>query len=66
MGFYVAICIALGTLGGIELDKALDSGKLFTVLGLLLGLVLALWGGWLQLKEVLTAIERRRLGGKKD
>jgi Putative F0F1-ATPase subunit Ca2+/Mg2+ transporter len=66
MGWYVAICILLGVFGGMELDKLLDTGKLFTVVGLFVGLFSGLWGGWLQLREVLDAIDRRRTGGKQD
>jgi len=66
MGWYVAICIILGVFGGIELDKLLDTGKLFTVAGLFVGLFFGLWGGWLQLREVLNAINRRGTGGKQD
>ena len=66
MGFYLAICIVLGTVGGMQLDKALDSGKAFTVAGLLLGLFFGLWGSWIQLRQVLDAINQRRAGGKQD
>jgi len=66
IGFYIAICIVLGTLGGRELDRALDTGRLLTLLGLALGLVLALWGGFHQLMEVLADIERRRTEGKQQ
>jgi len=66
MGFYVALCIVLGVVGGMQLDKALDSGKAFTVVGLLVGLFFGLWGGWLQLKQVLDAVNRRSAGGKQD
>jgi hypothetical protein len=66
IGFYIAICIAAGTIGGRELDRALDTGKVFTLLGLALGLVLALYGGLRQLMEVLAAINRRRTGGGTD
>jgi ATP synthase protein I len=59
IGFYVAICIVLGTLGGRELDKALDTGVLFTLVGLALGLALALYGGLRLLLDVLAAINRR-------
>jgi hypothetical protein len=65
IGFYVGICIALGTVGGRELDRALDAGKLFTLLGLALGLIMALWGGVRQLMEVLREIDRRRTGRKR-
>jgi ATP synthase protein I len=64
IGFYLAICIVLGTLGGRELDRALDTGRLFTVLGLSLGLFLGIWGGVRQLMEVLAEINRRRMEGK--
>jgi F0F1-type ATP synthase assembly protein I len=66
MGFYIATCIVLGVLGGMQLDGMMNTGKLFTVVGLLLGLSCGLWGGWIQLREVLDAINRRGTGGKQD
>ncbi len=63
IGWFIAICLILGVVGGIQLDKAVDTGKLFTVIGLFVGLFFGLWGGWLQLSEVLDAINRRS-GGK--
>lgn len=65
IGFYIGICIALGTLGGRELDKLLDTGKLMTVSGLVLGVFLALYGGLTQLLEVVKLINRRHAGGKR-
>jgi hypothetical protein len=62
IGFYVAVCIVLGTLGGRELDRLLDTGRVFTVVGLGVGLALALYGGVRQLLEVLNAINRSRTG----
>jgi len=64
IGWYIAICIVLGVVGGIQLDNLVDTGKLFTVIGLFVGLFFGLWGGWLQLREVLDAINRRQTGGK--
>ena len=64
IGFYIGLCIALGTVGGRELDKMLDTGKLMTVSGLLLGVFLALYGGMTQLLEVMNEVNRRR-GGKR-
>jgi len=64
IGFYVGICIAVCTIGGSYLDRALDTGKLLTLLGLALGLIMAIWGGLHQLFEVLNEINRRRLGRK--
>jgi hypothetical protein len=62
IGFYVALCIVIGVLGGRELDKALDTGSVFTVIGLMVGLALALYGAVRQLMEVLNAINNRRTG----
>jgi hypothetical protein len=64
IGFYIGITIALFTFGGVQLDKWLDTGKLFTVAGLAIGLALALYGAFQQLMEVLDAIDQRRKAGK--
>ena len=66
IGFYIALTIALCLLGGAQVDRWLDTGKLFTVIGLGLGITMALYGAYRQLMEVLEAIERRRTAGKKD
>jgi F0F1-type ATP synthase assembly protein I len=66
IGFYIAVAITFGLLGGAQVDKWMDTGKLFTVIGLGLGIALALYGAYRQLMEVLEAIERRRTAGKKD
>jgi hypothetical protein len=63
LGSYVATCIAGGTVGGFFLDKALDSGRIFTLVGLGLGLVAAFWGGYRMLMDTIADInrwERRR------
>jgi Putative F0F1-ATPase subunit Ca2+/Mg2+ transporter len=62
IGWFIAICIILGVVGGIQLDKVTDTGKLFTVIGIFVGLFFGLWGGWIQLRDVLNAINRRRTG----
>jgi putative F0F1-ATPase subunit (Ca2+/Mg2+ transporter) len=64
IGFYIAVTIVIFTIGGVQLDKLLDTGKLFTVAGLAIGLTLALYGAFQQLMEVLADIERRRKAGK--
>ena len=66
IGFYIALTISLCLLGGAQVDRWLDTGKLFTVIGLGLGIATALYGAYRQLMEVLEAIERRRTAGKKD
>ena len=56
VGWYVAFCIAAGTLGGVWLDARFDVSPAFTLTGLFLGLVLAFWGGYRMLMEVISAI----------
>jgi hypothetical protein len=53
LGFYIAFCIVGGVIGGVEIDRWLDTGRLFAVLGLFLGLALALTGSFLLLMDVL-------------
>jgi ATP synthase protein I len=44
VGFYISACIVGGVLGGLWLDRKLDSEPVFVLLGLVLGLVAAFWG----------------------
>jgi len=66
IGFYVGFCIVGMTIGGRELDKLLDTGKVLTLVGLTLGLVMAIWGGIRQLFEVLAEIRARQTGRTKS
>ena len=44
LGWYVALCIVLGVYGGLWLDGRLDARPLFTLIGVVLGSVLAFYG----------------------
>jgi hypothetical protein len=66
IGFYIAFCIILFTVIGKVLDGQFDTGKLFTLVGIALGLVSALYGGVRQLLEVLADMNRRKAGGKRS
>jgi F0F1-type ATP synthase assembly protein I len=44
MGWYVAIAIILGVLGGLWLDTKLGTKPLFTVIGLIIGILAAIYG----------------------
>ena len=44
LGWYVAICIVAGAVGGIWLDRLSGLTPLFTLLGVLLGTVAAFYG----------------------
>lgn len=43
-GWYVAVSILLGTWVGVWLDRKLDTVPWLTLIGLFVGLVVALWG----------------------
>ena len=44
LGWYVALCIVFGVVGGLALDGLLETKPLFMLLGILLGSVVAFWG----------------------
>jgi len=58
LGSYLATCIAGGTIGGFFLDKALDTGRMFTLAGLALGLAAAFYGGYRMLMDTIADINR--------
>jgi F0F1-type ATP synthase assembly protein I len=64
IGWYFAICIVLGVGVGVLLDKHFDSRPVLTLIGLTLGLVSAFYGGYLELKEVLSDVATRGKDGR--
>ncbi len=62
LGFYLALCIVGGVFGGVQLDGLLDTGRLFAVLGLFLGLALGLGGSFILLLEVLKTNKDKKEG----
>jgi len=44
MGWFVALCIVIGVAGGVGLDKLAGTIPIFTLLGTVLGSVVAFWG----------------------
>lgn len=60
VGWYVAACILLGTLGGRWLGHKLDIGSgeaIFTIIGLFLGLILAAFGVYRMLSPFIAEKE---------
>ncbi len=53
LGWYVAVCIVLGVVGGLGLDKLTGTTPLFTLLGTILGSVVAFWGLYKLVRPVL-------------
>ena len=64
LGWYVAACIVLGVLGGLGLDKLIGTSPLFTLLGTVLGTVLAFWGLYKLVQPVLYGAKRGDVTGK--
>jgi len=53
IGWYFALCIVIGIVGGVLLDRQVGKDHIFTLVGLFLGLTLAFFGGYVMLLEVL-------------
>lgn len=53
LGWYLAFCIIGGIVGGVLLDRWLDTRPVFVLIGLFGGLLLAFWGGYFMLMEAL-------------
>ena len=58
LGSYLATCIAGGPIAGYFLDRWLETGRLFTISGLILGLVVGFWGAYRMLTQTLIDMER--------
>jgi len=58
IGWYVAICIGGGAIGGLWLDRKLDLSPLFTLLGLSVGIAVAVVGMYRLLMAVLTSASK--------
>jgi F0F1-type ATP synthase assembly protein I len=53
IGWYFAVCIIAGLVGGVLLDRVAETAPLLTLIGLSLGLLLAFYGGYRMLMDAL-------------
>lgn len=60
IGWYVAVCIIGGVVGGVFLDRAIDTAPIFALVGLAFGLFIAFYGGYRMLMDVLASLSRRK------
>ena len=60
IGWYFAVCIVAGVLGGFYLDKVTGTTPWLTLLGMLLGFVVAFYGAYRMLVDVLRADQDRK------
>ena len=63
LGWYVALCIVFGVVGGLALDGLLETKPLFMMLGILLGSVVAFWGLYKMVQPLMNAAATQ---GKND
>jgi F0F1-type ATP synthase assembly protein I len=53
VGWYIGLCIVLGVLGGRWLDRQFDTGVILTIVGLILGVIAAIYGVYRMLVPLL-------------
>lgn len=56
IGWYLAFCITAGVVGGVWLDGKFDTSPLLTLAGLFVGLIIAFFGGYRMLMDVISAV----------
>jgi F0F1-type ATP synthase assembly protein I len=65
MGFYIAIAIIAGILGGHWLDGKMNTNPLWLIIGLILGIAVAVLGVYNMLKPFIASAKRAD-NNKKD
>ena len=66
MGFYIAIAIVLGIWGGNWLDEKFDTGPLLLIIGLILGIAVAVLGAYNMMKPFIKNANKPDENSKKD
>jgi len=66
LGWYVALCIVAGVVGGFFLDKWLGTIPIFTLLGVLLGTAAAFYGLYKMVLPLLTGSDSEKHWKDKD
>lgn len=62
MGWFVGASILLGVLGGLWLDSKLNTGPLFIIAGLMLGVIIAFYGVYRMLLPLISNKQNREDG----
>jgi len=65
LGWYIAICIVIGVVGGLGLDKLTGTVPLFTLLGTVLGSIVAFWGLYKMVQPLLNRMKSGESTGDK-
>jgi len=59
IGWYVALCVVIGIVGGLWLDRLAGTLPLFTILGVLLGTVAAFYGVYKLVQPLMQAMDTK-------
>lgn len=54
VGFFIGACILLGVIAGIWLDSKLNTEPVFVIIGLVLGIIVAVYGVYRMLLPLLN------------
>ena len=66
LGWYVALCIVFGVVGGLWLDSKVDTSPIFMLLGTILGVVVAFFGIYKMVVPLLHITDDEGLNGRED
>ena len=64
LGWYVALCIVIGVVGGLWLDGLTGTKGLFLLLGTVLGSVVAFWGMYKMVQPLLYRANQEDPNGR--
>ena len=59
IGWYIPLCLILGALGGYKLDEKFDTSPWLSLVGVTVGLAIALLGLYLMIRPLLNEDERK-------
>ncbi len=62
VGFFIGACILLGVIAGIWLDGKLNTGPVFVIIGLVLGIIVAFYGVYQMVRPLLRDQEDKENG----
>ena len=66
LGWYVAVCIVLGVLAGLWLDRKFETSPIFLLAGTLLGVVTAFYGMYKLMAPFLRDSSKDGANGKRE
>ncbi len=65
LGWYVAVCIVIGLLAGLWLDRKFETSPVFLLVGTLLGVVTAFYGMYKLMAPFLQDSSQNRPNGER-